>query len=253
MLIDSKKLKGFTIHATDGDLGTLDQIYFDDESWAVRYLTVETGGWLGGRSVLISPHSVTHLDQENGTLNVALTMAQVENSPPIDTHKPVSRQHETEYLGYYGFPLYWQGSGMLISESYPSPSGIVPTQAAVLPADPKNPEDQHLRSIEEIGGYYIEAVDGEIGHVDKFIVDDANWSIRYLEIATQNWWPGKKVLVSPSWVEKVSWSRSKVHVALTRQAIQDAPEYEDGTDITRDYENRLFSHYGRPTYWPPEL
>jgi len=106
-----------------------------------------------------------------------------------------------------------------------------------------------LRSAEAVTGYYIEASDGEIGHLDGFIVDDEAWAIRYIEVATRNWWPGKRVLVSPAWIERVSWADSKVYVGLSREAIQEGPEYADSTPITREYENRLYFHYGRPPYW----
>src|ERR1039457_5773307 len=109
MLTKTTNVKGLTIQATDGALGTVDQFYFDDETWAIRYLTVETGGWLGGRQVLISPFSVIHTDLQAKRLDVTLTKKQVENSPNIDTHQPVSRQHEAAYLGYYGYPYYWSG------------------------------------------------------------------------------------------------------------------------------------------------
>ena len=112
MLTNVTFLKGLVIQATDGELGTVDQFYFDDETWAIRYLTVDTGGWLGGRQVLISPISVVHADWPAKRLDVALTKKQVENSPDIDTHQPVSRQHEAEYNGYYGYPYYWGGPYM---------------------------------------------------------------------------------------------------------------------------------------------
>ena len=113
----------------------------------------------------------------------------------------------------------------------------------------KESTDSHLRSTEAVTGYHIEAADGEIGHVDGFIVDDEAWAIRYIEVATRNWLPGKKVLVSPSWIERVSWTDSKVYVGLSREAIKDAPEYIESRPITREYENRLHFHYGRPPYW----
>ena len=100
-----------------------------------------------------------------------------------------------------------------------------------------------------VTGYNIEATDGEIGHVDGFVVDDEAWAIRYIEVATRNWWPGKKVLVSPAWIERVSWADSKVYVGLSREAIKSAPEYVESMPITREYENRLYAHYGRPPYW----
>jgi len=251
MFVNSSSLKGLVVRATDGELGTVDQLYFDDETWAIRYLTVETGGWLGGRQVLISPFSVVHTDWEARRLDVALTQKQVENSPNINTHLPVSRQHEAAYLGYYGYPNYWGGPYLWGTELYPS--GLVEpvtTPAEVL-ADriQRESNDSHLRSTEAVTGYAIDAANGEIGHVEGFVVDDQAWAIRYMEVATRNWWPGKKVLVSPAWIERVSWEDSKVCVALTREAIQNGPEYVESIPVTREYERKLYAHYGRPPYW----
>ena len=243
MLTNATHLKGFVIRATDGELGTVDQFYFDDETWAIRYLTVETGGWLGGRQVLISPISVVHTDWQAKRLDVALTKKQVENSPDIDTHKPVSRQHEAAYLGYYGYPYYWGGPYLWGPAFYPAGLAIPTTASTEAMADRIRREstDSHLRSTEAVTGYHIEAADGEIGHVDGFVVDDEAWAIRYIEVATRNWWPGKKVLVSPAWIERVSWEDSKVYVGLSREAIKNGPEYVESMPITREYENRLYS------------
>jgi hypothetical protein len=237
MIVNSKLLHGLTVRAQDGDLGSVEQLYFDDETWTIRYFTIATGSWLEGRQVLISPLSVTSVDWQAKHLNVSLTMKQVENSPDIDTHKPVSRQHESEYLGYYGYPMYW---GALLAQPIVYPPPVTP-----LPAH----EDSHLRCTEGVKGYRIEAADGEIGHVDGFLVDDVSWSVRYLEVATRNWWPGKKVLLSPAWICDVSWIASNVTTVLKRDAIQSAPEYTEADPITRVYEDNLFLHYGLPPYW----
>ena len=251
LLTNANQLKGLTIRATDGDLGIVDQFYFDDEIWAIRYLTVDTGGWLTGRQVLVSPFSILNVDWPARRLDVTLTKKQVENSPDIDTHQPVSRQHEAAYLGYYGYPFYW-GGPYLWGASY-SPIGFVaPTAVSaetLANTAQRESADSHLRSNEAVTGYSIEATDGEIGHVAGFVVDDEGWAIRYIEVATRNWWPGKKVLVSPEWIERVSWANSKVSVALSRDAIKNAPEYAETSPITREYENRLYFHYGRPPYW----
>jgi hypothetical protein len=251
MLTNATHLKGLVIRATDGELGTVDQFYFDDETWAIRYLTVETGGWLGGRPVLISPFSVVHADLLDKRLDVALTKKQVEKSPDINTHLPISRQHEAAYLGYYGYPYYWGGPYMWGPAFYPAGLASLETASTETLTDRigKESTDSHLRSTEAVTGYAIEAADGEIGHVNGFVVDDEAWAIRYIEVATRNWWPGNKVLVSPAWVERVSWTDSKVYVGLSREAIKNAPEYADSTPITREYENRLHLHYGRPPYW----
>jgi hypothetical protein len=251
MLTNATHLKGLVIRATDGELGTVDQFYFDDETWAIRYLMVETGGWLGGRPVLISPFSVVHADLLDKRLDVALTKKQVEKSPDINTHLPISRQHEAAYLGYYGYPYYWGGPYMWGPAFYPAGLASLETASTETLTDRSGKEstDSHLRSTEAVTGYDIEAADGEIGHVNGFVVDDEAWAIRYIEVATRNWWPGNKVLVSPAWVERVSWTDSKVYVGLSREAIKNAPEYADSTPITREYENRLHLHYGRPPYW----
>ncbi len=247
-------LKGLTIRATDGDLGTVDEFYFDDETWAIRYLTVETGGWLGGRQVLISPFSVGRTDWEDKRLDVKLTKKQVENSPNIDTHQPVSRQHEANYLGYYGYPYYWDGPYLWGPEYYPMglAAPLATPEDLLAERIQKESADSHLRSTAAVTGYSIEAADGEIGHVEGFVIDDEAWAIRYMEVATRNWWPGKKVLVSPAWIESVSWAASRVHVALTRETIKNAPEYVESIPLTREYEDRLYSHYGRPPYWLPD-
>jgi len=235
----------------DGELGTVADYYFDDETWAVRYLTVETGGWLRGRQVLISPISVIHADWEARRLDVALTKKQVENSPNIDTHRPVSRQHEAAYLDYYGYPSYWGGPYLWGPAFYPAGLGSPVTASAEAMAERVRGEspDSHLRSAEAVTGYHIEAVDGEIGHVVGFVLEDEAWAIRYIEAATRNWWPGKKVLVSPAWIQQVSWPESKVYIGLSRETIQNGPEYVETTPITREYESRLHDHYGRPPYW----
>jgi hypothetical protein len=184
-------------------------------------------------------------------LDVSLTKKQVENSPDINTHQPVSRQHEAAYNRYYGYPYYW--GGPYLWGAAPYPGDVVMPLAAPIDVVEQGisglPEDTHLHSTEAVTGYSIEAADGEIGHVDGFVVDDEAWAIRYIEVATRNWWPGKKVLVSPAWIERMSWADSKVYAGLTREAIQNGPEYIESALITREYEGRLYFHYGRPPYW----
>ena len=251
MLTNAKHLKGLQIRAKEGDIGTVDEFYFDDETWAIRYLAVQTGGWLGGRQVLISPFSIVQADWRANRLDVALTKKQLENSPDINTHLPVSRQHEAEYNLYYGYPYYW--GGPYLWGPALSPVGLAistsPSTEAIADRIGSESADSHLRSSEAVTGYSIEAADGEIGHVDGYVVEDEAWAIRYIEVATRNWWPGKKVLISPAWIERVSWPESRVYTGLSRAAIQGTPEYVESIAITREYENRLYSHYGRPPYW----
>ncbi len=256
MLTNAKYLKDLVVGATDGEIGCVDNLYFDDETWVVRYLTAETGSWLGGRQVLLSPFSVIDTNWRSGRLDVLLTKKQVEGSPDIDTDRPVSRQHEAAYLGYFGYPYYWGGPYMWGPALYPSGMPMIPIPAASESLAERikgESPDSHLRSADTVKGYRIEATDGEIGHVDGFIVDDQNWSIRYMEVATRNWWPGKKVLVSPAWIKHVSWADSTVYVRLSREAIQTGPEFDQSAPITREYEDLLYRHYDLAPYWIHEV
>jgi hypothetical protein len=245
------EIQGFTIGATDGDVGRVDAFYFDDTSFTVRHLVVDTGGWLGGRLVLISPLALPAIDWDGKRINATLTKTQVEHSPDINTAQPVSRQQELSFYRYYGYPSYWDGP--YLWGLGPNPG--MPPDSAVLDDErrweweAKERPDPHLRSSGAVIGYHIEATDGEIGHVDDFLVEDSSWAIRYMVADTRNWWPGTKVLVSPEWIDRIDWADSMVRVSVTRAQIAQSPQYDSLDPVTRDYEARLHDHYGRPSYW----
>jgi len=253
MLRNVKDLRGYAIRATDGVIGDVDDFYFDDDDWAIRYLVVDTGSWLSGRQVLVSPLAIGHPDWMGRFLPVALTKAQVEHSPDIDTRKPVSRQHEAEYFGYYGYPYYWGGIGLWGVGAYPGSLTIEHRIAENLTPGRTTAEqtsdDSHLRSCRAVIGHHVHATDGDIGHVENFLVDDHTWAIRYLIVDTSNWWGGHQVLVAPQWIEAVSWFDAKVSVDLTRQAVKDAPPYDSAAQLDRRQEQGMYDHYGRPGYW----
>ena len=246
MLTTASHLKGTTIAATDGEIGSVQDLYFDDHSWTVRYLMVDTGTWLPGRQVLISPRSILPVADE-AKIPVTLTKSQVEQSPSPDMDRPVDRQYEEEYARYYGYPYYWTGPYRWGTGAYPGDAVAGAAEAAG--AIPLPIGDPGLRSTRDVTGYYIEATDGDIGHVDDFIVDTSEWVIRYLVIDTRNWWPGKKVLVSPEWINRVSWADSRVYVDMSKESIKSAPEYDPDRPLARDYETRLFGHHHRTAYW----
>ncbi len=255
MLRSMKDLYGFTIGATDGDIGTVKECYFDDVSYTVRYVVVDTGGWLSERKVLLSPFAFRAMDWEHKRITAALTKAQVEKSPDIDTDKPVSRQHEAVYYGYYGYNPYWEGSYLWGAYSYPySGSGPAPSAADLEHERRWNWEteergDPHLRSSRAVTGYHIQAKDGDVGHVADFLVDDYSWAIRYMIADTSNWWLGKKVLVATAWIKRVDWDHSELHVTVTRAQIKNCPEYDPARPVERAYETQLYGHYGQPRYW----
>jgi sporulation protein YlmC with PRC-barrel domain len=252
MLHNISDLKGYSISATDGEIGQVEDFYFDDDKWVIRYLVIDTGKWLPGRKVLISPISLGAADESAHSIQVRLNKRQIENSPSIDVDKPVSRQYETSYYDYYGYPYYWGGPFLWGPVAFPGGMAAPPANDVAMEAHQRELDeshDPHLHSAREVTGYYIEANDGDIGHVEDFIVDDQDWAIRYVLVDTKNWWPGKKVVVAPNWIERVSWSDSRVYVNESRDNIQHAPEYESNEALTRDYESRLHDHYHRAPYW----
>jgi uncharacterized protein YrrD len=244
MLIKAKTLKGYKLDSLDGEIGKVKEFYFDDRHWTIRYLVADTGNWLTGRQVLISPYALVSASKEEHHIVIDLTQKQIEGSPSLNTDKPVSRQFEEAYYGYYGWPMYWGGPYMW--GSYPH---IVRDRSQWRKNQTEKAWDPNLRSTHDVSGYHIQAADGEIGHVEDFVIDDDTWAIRYLVVDTQNWWPGKKVLVSPQWIERVSWTEAKVFVNLSRETIKQSPEYTEESLLTREYEAGLHRHYRRQGYW----
>jgi hypothetical protein len=249
MLRSIEALRGYTIQAKDGEVGKVHGFYFDDQTWVIRYLVADTGNWLVGRRVLISPLALDQPDWAAHRLPVRLTKKQVEDSPHIGTDQPVSRQMQEELHTYYGWPPYWRGATPL-----GGPGGLAVAQmiAGTKEKEGETEEkkgDPHLRSTREVIGYHIQARDGQVGHVEDFIADDEYWYIRYMVVDTRNWLPGKKVLVAPAWVEEVNWAEHKVFVDLLRETVKHCPEYDPSAPVNREYEVRLYDYYGRPKYW----
>lgn len=249
MLRSTKQMEGHALQARDGQIGEIVDFYFDDHAWQVRYFVVETESSMDGRDVLISPHVVGAMDPTLNSFPVDLTMEQVRNSPSIDTDKPVSRQHEALLQQYYGWPAYWlplSGAGEFAVPFYFPPPPAAGSEPGAAPA--KSAGDPHLRSANDTVGYHIEATDGGVGHVEDFLIDEAGWAIRYLAVDTRNWWPGRKVIVAPTWIRDVSWETRRVHVDLTRSAVKAGPPYEGTASWTPAYAAELHDHYQKPRY-----
>jgi hypothetical protein len=256
MLRSLKDVERYTVSATDGDIGSVVDFLLDDEHWTVRYLVAQTGGFFDHRRVLLSPISFRQAEWSTRQLHVALTKEKVKNSPSVDVDKPVSRQHERDYLRYYGYPYYWGYTGSLGVGAYP---GWLAAGTWNEGRDDHSdqPGDVHLRSAKELRGYHIQGSDETIGHVEDFIVDDGTWGVRYLVINTNYWWFGKKVLIAPHWATGCSWEERRLYVGMSRRAIKNSPEWSPTDGINRAYETRLYDYYGRPVYWdsgdrPPE-
>lgn len=248
-----KDLDGFSLKEPDGEIGKVVDFYFDDLTWTIRYLIIKTGGWLSEKQVLISPSVVTNSNWDEKELTVRLTKSQIENSPDIDTAKPVSRQQEEQLAAYYPWDSYWGNApdehgagifGAMPSELYDSENVVEETPAPVSGAN----EDPHLRSAAEIIGYTIHTTDGEIGKVNDFIMDDNSWKILFLIVDTGTWLDRERVLLSPKWISGVNWENQVVIVSISTDAVRNSPDYNSSDLNDEANEKNLHAHYGKQ--WP---
>lgn len=228
MLKSLKQLYGGKLSAADGEIGHVKDFYFDDQSWVVRYVVVDTGSWLSGRQVLIAPHAFVSLDWTGKLLFLNLTRKQIENSPSIESHKPVSRRYEEEYYRYYGWPYYWEGSGLWGMSGFPIlelPPTVLPGEPGIASGRPPESADAHLRSAQAVDGYHIEASDGTIGHICEFLMDAPTWALQRLVVKIGHRFSGSEVQIPTSQIDRICYDKSTVFVDLTRKDVEQCPAH----------------------------
>ncbi|MBC8127768.1 MAG: PRC-barrel domain-containing protein [Gloeobacteraceae cyanobacterium ES-bin-144] len=230
MLKNTSSLYGTPLAASDGNIGSVSDFYFDDQSWNIRYLVVDTGNWLIGRQVLLTPHSVDGFGEKEETLLVHLTKKQIEDSPPIDSHLPVTRQHERDYHQYFNWPTYWDTPNYLGSIGIPNPT----PQAleSYMSRGNQKGDDTHLRSTTLVTGYDIEASDGYLGSITGFMIDHKSWEIHKIVVGAGHWYSSKEILISPKDVISVNYEDSSVLVKFSLAEIAQA--FEDVMAKTED-------------------
>lgn len=246
MLHSVNHIIGYALRATDGDIGSLADLYFDDSSALIRYLVVDTGNWLPGRQVLLAPAAIGGVDADHRQIVTGLTRQQLEDGPHIDTAKPVSRQQEAELHRYFGWEPYWAAPPLATSAAAYS-GGAMPTMTGVEADAMAAGGDPHLRGAREVTGYHVEATDGDIGHVENLLIDDRDWAIEFLVIDTRNWLPGgRKVVISARSLRGIDWATRQIEVDLTRARIESSPEYDPSITPDKGYLRQLLEHYGLP-------
>ena len=249
MLIALKQMLGSSVCGTDGVVGTSKDVLFDGGSWDVRYFTVDTGKWLPGKQVLLTPADIENADWGKKSVTVHQTKEQVKNAPHIDEDKPVSRQMEADLAAYYGWPAYWEGGAVMGAPAPVMVERPAATAEMVEEAKRKQDGDPELRSFKELKGYHIAAADGDIGHIIDLIVDDERWSVRYLVVDTGNWLPDRRVLLSPEWVGQIKWINRSVITNLPQEAVKNSPEFRPHAAVNSEYEEQLYDYYGKKKYW----
>lgn len=238
MTLSASQLYGTKLGASDGEIGQVKDCYFDDHSWAIRYLVADTGLWLTGRKVLISPHALASVSRFRKILRVNLTKAQIEGCPSIESHKPVSRQYEEEYYRYYGWPYYWHGDalwglgGFPILDEAPQPFVTEPVPGMAPP--PERP-DAHLRSTKAVTGYRLEAGDGTAGHISDFLIDGRSWAVEQIVARIGHRLSGREIRIPTSQIDRISWDESTVYTRMTKDGIEHSPAHPGltGADAAR--------------------
>lgn len=254
MLRHKSQVNGYAIHANDGLIGTVSDFLFDDTTWLVRWLVIDTGNWLPGRKVLLPLSALADVNHMGRQFSVRLTKQQVKECPDVESDRSVSRQSEADIYSYYGWSPYWgagshlgmvgYGGGMVGDAAGTRPSLTLMQREKEIDDAQRNKDDPALRSANEVIGYHIEASDGEIGHVEDLLVEDEDWSIHYLVVDTKDWWPGKKVLVSPLSVRKIVWADRQVNLGVDHQKVKDSPAYNPSVTVDPIYEKNFHDHYG---------
>jgi hypothetical protein len=215
MLLLARHLHGESVETADGVAGKIDELLFDDQSWRVRHIVVETGRWWQSHEVLIEPELVERHDWKNRRLVVRGSVRQVKAFPSAETDMPVARRQILEMSNMIAWDGYWAGT---------------------FRPDVPMPGDPHLRSTKLLAGLHIVGNDGKLGHVADFLVDDQAWSIRYLGIDTRNWLPGKHVLIEPMAVESIDWDSREIRVSMPRDEIVRSPLYDPSGPIEAERE-----------------
>ena len=217
-------LIGCRMEARDGDVGKVDDVYFDDESWTVRYLVLKTDDWLSGRKVLIAPVALLQDGRMTGLFRINLTQDQIRHSPDIDTDKPVSRQQEIELYGHYTWKGYWE------SGFYAQGIGEIKEVSNTAQNEKcGNTVDLHLRATSYVTGFHVHGTDGEFGHICNFVIDDRTWKVLNLVVDTGHLPDGKKVLVAVDHIKQMRWSDSEVYLSDTKADIEKSAVFEPAT------------------------
>ncbi len=239
MIVSVKDIRGDIVRGSDGDIGKVVDVFFDDDRWTIRYFVVETGDWLKGRRVLVSSNSLGQSQWKDKVIQAPLSYDQVRNSPDINTRQPISRQLEMEFNRYYRRPFYWGGDAVYGMGMTPGADAVARVAGDEMEEREREIEtgqgaqESHLRSANDVIDYGIHARDGDIGHLSDFLFDTDMFRINYMVIDTSNWLGGKKVTLPPSWVAKVDWTEKHIYVNLNRDTIKNSPDY-DIASLNRD-------------------
>lgn len=250
MILSIKDLFDYKLMTADGEAGEIKDALYDERDWVLRYVVVETGGWLSGRELLIPPSVLGAPDSARREFPVSMTRDQLSNSPPREAGEDITRRHEEDLYRYYGWEPYWVPEGAMGplpgTVMVESPEEAAETQTAVLEERHAEPR---LRSIKDTLGFKVHGVDEDLGKVDNFLMDDETWDVRYVVLNTGGLFKSRRVPISVRWINNLDWENHALHLDLGKKDVHDSPDWDESLPLPRQYEVDLHSHYGRPGYW----
>lgn len=256
-------LEDYRLQTAAGNIGRLKDFTFDDKAWVIRYLVVDIGAWPKKHLVLISPIALGAPNWLAKTIPVLLSKSQIQNSPPFDPQKPITKQHEIEHLSYYNYPYYWGGPSLWGKDIYPNrfstgSGGFNAPPFELRVPEPPDMEDETHAEHELHGGFdtmgiRVTSGDVDIGLVKDLLIDEDSWAIRYMVVNTGDWWPNQQVLIAPQWIGALNWVSKTISIQMSQAEVKTAPHCDPSVTIDRDLELALHAHYRQPGYWTVEV
>jgi sporulation protein YlmC with PRC-barrel domain len=223
-------LVGYAISAQDGPIGTVKDFLFDDDTWSLKWLVVDTGNWLPGRQVLVPVSTMGTPFDVTRSISVGLSMERIKNSPGLDFDQPVSRQAEATMFGYYGLDPFI-GAGLYpVSNSIAVPFDVqfvAPSERQPIP----DTQDHRLRSMAAIKGYHCHATDGDLGFLADVLIDTYRSRVSDFVIDTGTWWPDQQVVIAPQSINVIRWRDSQIDLQLSRATIRQSRPFDNDAFI----------------------
>lgn len=270
MLIHAKRLENFTMRATDGELGLLEDFYVDRHTLKLRYFVGNTRTWFFGGKVLLSPNAFMDVDVEDLSIAINATKKQIKDSPKPEDQAPIHRDYEKQLNDHYGWPTYWNVPAVPVSTTYgtnqttgaPLIPPFIPRGQSNLDgtvegnktgADERQLDEQYqvqLFSLNELIGSKVHAKGGEVGKIIDFIIHKSDdWHIRYIVIDTGGFLKREPVVVTMDSLKEVTWFDNSVILDVSSEKIESAPEHAIDDPLTSDYEKLIYQHYEQTPYW----
>ena len=240
MLLHYNWLSSYTVIGNDGEIGKVEDVYFDEEMWTVRYIVVKTGATFLSEKLFVSPVSIDKFDHTNELIRIGITKDEAQKAPdPGD--EPVSRKYEKDFSLYYRINPYWIGSGAWGSAN--TAREMAQQEVQILESDLEE-DESHVHQAKHVTRYELAVTDGSFGKIDDLLIDESSFKIKYFVADMRKWLPGgKKVLISPQWIEEIEWAAARIRINVTRDQLESAPEYRTELDLTDERESELWLHF----------